>query len=200
MHPEYNMVATEIDPDAIQLARQNMRDNGLKKRVTVVPVQSPEAVLLSAVPDLPRATAEVGEPAKPRYDFVVCNPPFLGLDQAPANRTGRRPAPHRATATPAPSEQRVEGGEVAFAMQMIADSVALQRHIHWFTSMVGAKASLKPLVAHLKEIVGINCILTGSLIQVMGRWDRWGSLGCYISLGGAALYYFYNRDGHTGGW
>lgn len=44
-----------------------------------------------------------------------------------------------------PEEMVCPGGELAFVTQMVKDSLQLQGRIHWYTSMVGKKATLKQL-------------------------------------------------------
>lgn len=44
-----------------------------------------------------------------------------------------------------PEEMVCPGGELAFVTQMVKDSIKLQGRIHWYTSMVGKKATLKQL-------------------------------------------------------
>lgn len=44
-----------------------------------------------------------------------------------------------------PEEMVCPGGELAFVTQMVKDSLQLQGRIHWYTSMVGKKSTLKQI-------------------------------------------------------
>ena len=102
----------------------------------------------------------------------MCNPPFfdvtktLPLDTA----TGKS-----ATA----SETVTSGGEVAFVNQMVEESARdeWRKNVVWFTSMVGKKASLKPVAARLRAI-GAQSIRTTRLVQ--GQTSRWAIAWSFI--------------------
>lgn len=44
------------------------------------------------------------------------------------------------------------GGEAAFVGAMVADSTVLRGRVHWYTAMLGRKASLKALRAALHRV------------------------------------------------
>lgn len=78
------------------------------------------------------------------FDFCMCNPPFFeSMDEAAANP--------RTACGGTKAEMVYPGGEEAFVARMIADSCALKGRVHWYTSMVGKKGSLKKLVALLRQ-------------------------------------------------
>lgn len=64
-----------------------------------------------------------------------------------------------------------EGGELGFISRMIKESVGLGRRIRWYTSLVGLKKTIQPLVRLLKES-GISNYVVTTFIQ--GDTTRWG--------------------------
>jgi hypothetical protein len=78
------------------------------------------------------------------FDFCMCNPPFFeSMDEASANP--------RTACGGTEAEMVFPGGEEAFVGRMIEDSCRLKGRVHWYTSMVGKKASLKKLTALLRQ-------------------------------------------------
>ncbi len=57
------------------------------------------------------------------------------------------------------------GGELAFVSQMVKDSLKLQGRVHWYSSMVGKKATLKQLRRMLHQS-NITALRTTELVQV----------------------------------
>lgn len=57
------------------------------------------------------------------------------------------------------------GGELAFVSQMVRDSLKLQGRVHWYSSMVGKKGTLKQLrrMLHASKVSGLR---TTELVQV----------------------------------
>lgn len=57
------------------------------------------------------------------------------------------------------------GGEATFIKQMVQDSLQLQRRIHWYTTMVGKKATLKELrpLLHRHRVTALR---TTEFVQV----------------------------------
>lgn len=98
------------------------------------------------------------------FDFCMCNPPFFeSMEEAGLNPR---------TACGGTSEEMVcPGGERAFIMRIIDDSVVLKQAFRWYTSMVGRKANLKVLVSKLWE-VGASVVKTTEFVQ--GETCRWG--------------------------
>lgn len=56
------------------------------------------------------------------------------------------------------------GGEVAFLSQMVRDSAVLRGRVHWYTSMVGKKSTLKAVKLALCEH-GATAVRTTELAQ-----------------------------------
>lgn len=66
------------------------------------------------------------------------------------DRTGKRPKP-QGHGEGTSQEKATPGGERAFVAQMILDSVHLQGRVRWYTSLLGLKASIRPLQASLRQ-------------------------------------------------
>lgn len=64
-----------------------------------------------------------------------------------------------------PEEMVCSGGELAFVSQMVKDSIQLQGRVHWYTSMVGKKATLKQLRRMLHDSK-VTALRTTEFVQV----------------------------------
>ena len=62
------------------------------------------------------------------------------------------------------AEMVCPGGEVAFVGQMVLDSVILRDTVHWYSSMVGKKSSLKTVKLLLRQH-GASAVRTTELAQ-----------------------------------
>ena len=155
----WTWIATELDPASVDSARLNVSLNGWEQKIEVREVEAPsdgaaEAPVLAGVlrPD-------------EACDFVLCNPPFYDVDEAAAG-----PAAGVASCGGTSGEQRCAGGEVGFVLRMIDDSAALRGQVRWYTSLLGRKASLKPLLA-AAHAAGA-CHVTHTEIA-QGNTSRW---------------------------
>ncbi|CAK9865043.1 unnamed protein product [Sphagnum jensenii] len=99
-----------------------------------------------------------------RFDFCMCNPPFF-TSMAEAN------ANPRTACGGTEAEMVYPGGEEVFVARMIEDSATLKHKIHWYTTMIGRKLSLKVLTAKLWTL-GVAAVRTTEFVQ--GHTSRWG--------------------------
>eukprot|EP00966_Prymnesium_polylepis_P262739 6068699-Prymnesium_polylepis.1 len=102
----------------------------------------------------------------------MCNPPFFDEEEAPRQR-----GDSVAGSLAAPNEQFTAGGEVGFVGRMVADSTMLRERVLWYTSLVGRKASLPPLLKQLRQ-VGARHVRTTELAQ--GRTSRWALAWSFV--------------------
>lgn len=111
--------------------------------------------------------------ASDHFAFCMCNPPFHKSSQAALqgsnqknenlnrNRSKRGSMLNQKPPNPLNkgslnfagqnNELWCEGGELGFIQKMIAESIAYQSQIFWFTSLVSKKDSLKAIYASLKK-------------------------------------------------
>ncbi|XP_042458815.1 U6 small nuclear RNA (adenine-(43)-N(6))-methyltransferase-like [Zingiber officinale] len=106
-----------------------------------------------------------------KFDFCMCNPPFFeSIDEAGLNP--------KTSCGGTMAEMVYPGGEQAFIMRIISDSVVLKNSFRWFTSMVGRKANLKVLISKLREI-GVSIVKTTEFVQ--GQTARWGLAWSFVA-------------------
>ncbi|XP_070572301.1 RNA N(6)-adenosine-methyltransferase mettl16-like [Ptychodera flava] len=159
---DWQFVATESDPVNIKYARENVARNDKDSKIRVY--ETDDDNILSKLLD---------EDPKKSFTFCMCNPPFYGSPleaQGLVSRTSDRPDP-KSVSTAADSESITEGGEVAFVMKIIADSLKYKERVRWYTSMLGRKKSLVPLKAELQKHQVTN-VTTTEFCQ--GKTLRWG--------------------------
>jgi len=106
------------------------------------------------------------------FAFCMSNPPFFeSIEEAGANP---------ATSFGGSAEEMVyPGGELAFVRGMIEDSVELQGQIHWYTTMVGKKGTLKAVRSVLGRTRGVQAIRTTEFSQ--GKTSRWGIAWSFVA-------------------
>lgn len=151
---KWKFVATEIDSESYECAKENVARNHLEAMISVKRTHS-NKLLVEPLQD---------EPPERKFHFVMCNPPFFdNMDEADTNPD--------ASCMGSANEMVFPGGEVAFIGRMIEESVELQTRVLWFTSMIGRKSSLRKLLALLRE-KQVQSTRTTEFFQ--GRTKRWG--------------------------
>ncbi|RHY64711.1 hypothetical protein DYB38_001919 [Aphanomyces astaci] len=156
---QWRFLATDVDAESIEYAAANLRSNHLEHVIHLETVADGHDAAI-----LPTASIQ----RRCRHDgpvlFTMCNPPFFdSIDQADTNP--------RTACTGSASEMTTPGGEVAFVTRMIQDSLLLTSQVRWYTSLIGRKSSLRPLLAILRSH-GIPNMRTTEFLQ--GRTTRWG--------------------------
>ena len=116
-----------------------------------------------------------------RFTFTMCNPPFFeGIEEAGSNPATAYGGSHLEMAYP--------GGELAFVRNMVEDSKRLWDRIHWFTTMLGKKATMKTIrkeLYHLSSPDGRGLVVrTTEFAQ--GKTMRWGIAWSFIAHSSAA--------------
>ncbi|PIC38703.1 hypothetical protein B9Z55_010622 [Caenorhabditis nigoni] len=176
-HFGWKFVATDGDENSVQVAHENVARNEMGDSICVVHVNpAVKTVLMDVINSMPDS----------EFSFCMCNPPFFEKsdkeerfceEPSLSNETysnsfdfDMRSAPHSETIASS-AELYVEGGEVAFVNRIIDDSVCLRDRIKFYTTMIGRKSSLKPLL-HRLERFGENVkFLVHPLNQ--GKTKRW---------------------------
>ena len=156
LHPEWKIVASEVLEKSVQSARRIVSRNGWESKITIARVR--EETLFSGL---------VGTDDE-RYHFSMCNPPFF--EHAETSEKSRGAASFQGLDR---EKVNLSGGEVGFVKRLIDDSCAscMREKVAWYTSMLGKKSSLRPLIRHAKAR-GIDNVRSTSFVQ--GKTLRWG--------------------------
>ncbi|CAD6248302.1 unnamed protein product [Miscanthus lutarioriparius] len=152
----WTFVGSDITNVALEWAKKNVESNPrlaelIEIRNANVPSSESETVVREGAREKILEPAEDVAMPKPHilvgvvnesesFDFCMCNPPFFeSIEEAGLNPK---------TSCGGTAEEMVcPGGELAFATQIIEDSVSLKNSFRWFTSMIGRKANLKLLIS-----------------------------------------------------
>ncbi|KAK1934979.1 U6 small nuclear RNA (adenine-(43)-N(6))-methyltransferase [Phytophthora citrophthora] len=151
---KWKFIATEIDAESFECAKENVARNQLEKLISVKRTHT-DKLLLEPLQD---------EPPASKFQFVMCNPPFFdNMSEADTNPDS--------SCMGSVNEMVYPGGEVTFIGNMIRESEQLQDRVLWFTSMVGKKSSVRKLLALLRGTM-VHSTRTTEFFQ--GRTKRWG--------------------------
>jgi 23S rRNA (adenine1618-N6)-methyltransferase len=143
----WHFVGTDVDPVAVQWAKELVAANGAAGLIEVRLQRSPLACFTGVT--------RAGE----TFDLSMCNPPFHASAAAAAegNRRKRR---NLGTLKTAPAlnfggqagELWCDGGELAFVQRMIAESADRPGLCRWFTTLVSKRTHLSRLCQSLDEV------------------------------------------------
>lgn len=209
----WRFIASETDPLSANAARENVRANAWSERIDVRLVPTPplpvpahreescrttpasetahpkaETAQTTAEETAPYETAGVApvlhgalRPGE-RVELVMCNPPFFDQSEAPHPRSdGVAPS------LGAPHELFTPGGEVGFISRMISESLELHEAgggSLWYSSLVGRKASLAPLLSALR-LARARHVRSTELAQ--GSTSRWALAWSFSPLASTPL-------------
>eukprot|EP00980_Cylindrotheca_fusiformis_P015572 scaffold4447_cov120-Cylindrotheca_fusiformis.AAC.5 len=168
----FRMVATEIDRDALDLAKLNVAANQLDDKIfllEVAPSHSQQPSLPPGGPVTRALTAISGISQNQRFDIVMTNPPFY--DPAAMEHCTPRVGDGRDRTSMTVSEGSYPNGEVGFVTEMIADSLQARQSAIWFSSMLGKKTSLVKLKRILIHLLGPGHVETTEYGP--GQYTRW---------------------------
>jgi 23S rRNA (adenine1618-N6)-methyltransferase len=98
------------------------------------------------------------------FDFCICNPPFF-------EHTGQAFQNPDTALGGTTAEMACRGGEAAFVGRLIEESAQFPGLCHWFTAMLGKKATFKALRRRLQGMSRVTAVRTTELSQ--GRTHRW---------------------------
>lgn len=172
----WNFIATDIDDESLASAAENVKQNCWTDSISVIraarqdlsdggqSTQSPLFHILQGALDAP-STRKLQEssPTFSSAHFSMCNPPFF---ESVEDKVPRQDTVCIATA----SELATSGGEVEFVKQMMYESAQLGERVSWYTTLLGKKSSLYPLVAYLKTL---NPLDIQDTTFKQGRNTRW---------------------------
>ncbi|KAJ7389120.1 Methyltransferase-like protein 16 [Desmophyllum pertusum] len=158
----WHFLATEVDELSVSYAKDNVKCNGLESNIRV------KEVTHGSFLKKPLEDEDTKE-----FDFCMCNPPFFISEFEASHgiaRSDKRPQPS-GVCTGTETETVTGGGEVEFVKEIIKDSLFLKEQVSWYTTMLGKKSSLAPVLACLREN-GIKTVTSTEFCQ--GQTMRWG--------------------------
>lgn len=94
----------------------------------------------------------------------MTNPPFYPNETSLLASAASKSRPPNSACTGAPVEMVTPGGETAFVLRIISESISLKDRCQWFTSMLGKHSSVEVVVEELKR-VGVNNWAVRHLVQ-----------------------------------
>ncbi|XP_003394620.2 U6 small nuclear RNA (adenine-(43)-N(6))-methyltransferase [Bombus terrestris] len=150
------MIATEVDKTSIQTAIEHVKNNNLEDIIKVYKVD--ERTILKEVIKEDNV-----------YHFTMCNPPFFEIEESSEKIIKRLPPRNAPTGNEV--ELTIQGGERAFIMQMIEESMEIKEKAKIYTTMFGRRSNLLFLLKFLKK-KGIENSTWTEFCQ--GHTKRWG--------------------------
>ena len=161
----WSFVGTDLNPQSIKAAQEIVdRSTALKGAVDLRLQENQESILEGIMDE------------EERFDFVMCNPPFhASLEEAQAgsrrkwNNLGKptKPGSPHVNFGGHGAELWTPGGEQAFILQMIEESVLLKNNCKWFTTLVSKEQTLPMMYAAFK-----NANITYHLTKDMGQGQK----------------------------
>jgi 23S rRNA (adenine1618-N6)-methyltransferase len=138
-HFNWKCTGSEVDLDSLKNA-QKIIDNNIKLNKTELRQQKFKSHILEHIIQPNDA-----------FDVVVCNPPFF-KNQSDADQKNKRKIENLQLQETDNrnfggicNELWYKGGEEAFVKKMVLESVQFKNQVHWFTSLVSKKESLKTI-------------------------------------------------------
>jgi 23S rRNA A1618 N6-methylase RlmF len=168
-----NMLATDIDAQALSLAKRNVEANQMDDKIHLLQVPPSHSQDPSRRPPggpLQRGLAAWGRPQQ-RFDFVMTNPPFYDPNDNSMEHVAPRAGDGRDRTAMTVSEGNYPGGEIGFVTELLADSLRARQSSKWFSSMLGKKTSfikLQKLVVHMLGPAHVVATEYGP-----GQYTRW---------------------------
>ena len=159
----WRFIATEIDPVSLGAARRNVSLNSWEESIDVRAVSAPEELAGTSCQEAPLLLGVLR--ADERVAFCMCNPPFYDEAEYPPS-----PAAQHAPCAASHSEQFAPGGEVGFVLRLIRESQQLGTQVGWYSSLLGRKASLRPLLSALRKARASRVRTTELSQGVTLRW------------------------------
>ncbi|XP_076278580.1 U6 small nuclear RNA (adenine-(43)-N(6))-methyltransferase isoform X2 [Lasioglossum baleicum] len=149
------MIGTEVDETSLQTATRQIENNNLQHLIKVSKVKG-RTIFRDIVKE-----DEI-------YHFTMCNPPFFEMEGS--ERVEKRLPPRNAP-TGNDSELTIQGGERAFVVQMIDESVEMKDKVKIYTTMFGRRSNLLFLLKLMKKRNIENSTWTEFC---QGHTKRWG--------------------------
>ncbi|KAI9260806.1 hypothetical protein BY458DRAFT_439889 [Sporodiniella umbellata] len=154
-YSHWSFLGTDINLRSLEYADKNIKKNKLESRIRLIHNKNAERIFLLD---------------QKEYDFCICNPPFYDSQEALEEAAFNKELEPYAICTGSSNEMITNGGEYGFVSRMIYESIKLKTSVRWYTSMLGIKDSIHPLVRLLRKESVTNYLVT-DLKQ--GNTTRW---------------------------
>ncbi|XP_017755392.1 PREDICTED: methyltransferase-like protein 16 homolog [Eufriesea mexicana] len=157
------MIGTEVDETSVQTAIEHIENNNLQHIIKVLKVDG-ASILKDIIKE-----GNI-------YHFTMCNPPFF--DRAGSSEKVIKRLPPRNASTGNEVELTIQGGERAFVMQMIEESMEIKEKVKIYTTMFGTRINLLFLLKYLKK-KNIENVTWTEFCQ--GHTKRWGLAWSFLA-------------------
>lgn len=200
----WKFFATEVDPISFRSAQENVNANKLNHQITVALVQQTkdepnlgskhgsklqsveqntvirpvETAVLAASKHYENSEADTDL----QFDFCMTNPPFYSsIDQCSKPRMGDN---RERTSMSLSESFYPRGGEEAFILDMIHDSLTLRQKITWYSSLIGQKSTLECVERELANFgFGKGNVRVAEFVQGQrGNQRRWGIAWTFMEI------------------
>lgn len=171
---EYNwtFVGTDVDNKAIANAENIVRANSLQDKISFRQQKIRNQIFKSIVED--------GE----NFDLTICNPPFHESEKEALRGSsrkwknlGKKPKDNQLNFGGRGAELWCQGGEKAFILKMIEESLLFKSQIKFFSTLVSKEANLPVLIKTLKASSAAVQTLDMSQGQKKSRLLAWSFRG-----------------------
>lgn len=167
----WKFLASDIDEDSMNWAAKNVELNGWSKSITIArakrsnddKAESKDFKILDGLLDLEDVRNVNGGPSYSKAHFTMCNPPYF---DSPEEKFQRDDTVCVAT----DGELATAGGEEEFVRQMVRESAEIGVRVSWFTTLLGKKSSLKPLLRYIQTF-DVTDVQHTTFVQ--GKNSRW---------------------------
>jgi len=145
----WNFIASEVNTDAITIAKKIIKDNPSLKGKVKFRIQKDENNIFKGIIK-----------PKDKIDLSICNPPFhsskkealKGSMRKIRNLSGERSKKIQLNFSGVANELVYKGGEYQFIKNMIEESVLYSNNCLWFTTLVSKEKNLKNIYKLLEDI------------------------------------------------
>ncbi|KAG4087246.1 S-adenosyl-L-methionine dependent methyltransferase [Neocallimastix lanati (nom. inval.)] len=170
LHPKWKMEALELNERSYEYAKDNIERNNLKSQITI------RKAALNSEPQNDKVNYNklMSLLIAPDYDFCMCNPPFYSSESEMEQCKDFKVEEPHSVCTGSSFEMLTDGGEVQFITGIINDkrkSLKKGLIVRWYTSLIGKKSSMEPLINYLKSQKYVKEVKTTNFKQ--GKTVRW---------------------------
>lgn len=173
----WHFVGSDIDPVAIQSAKQIIASNDCLNEVIECRLQTTKSAIF-------RNIIKPGE----AFDMSICNPPFhaslaeanAGTERKWKNLGIKRGSKSKLNFGGQNNELWCDGGEEAFVRQMIEESAQYPAQCFWYSTLISKKSNLPKVYRLLKKIKAFDMktieMAQGQKVSRIVAWTFWDAL------------------------